>query len=103
MTDYPFVNEDENKFIVHHIFSVDEMRQMVGTNWISSSNSVVTISKIEEPTPGWQEIFYEWPPTEHSRGFHNKERFAFQCRYCLLVDDKCPQFVKDNLIETQLQ
>ena len=74
---------------------------MTGTNWISSCNNTVTIERIEtricKDGSEWSDIHYVWPPTEHSRGYNDKDHFSFQCRYCLLIDEKTPDFVKENL------
>jgi hypothetical protein len=98
---YQTETENDKTFTIGHIFNRECMKKMTGTNWISSSNNTVTIERIEarilKDGTEWVDIHYIWPPTEYSRGFHNKDHFSFQCRYFLLIDDKTPEFVKSEL------
>ena len=95
---YKTETENGKTFIIGHIFNREDMKKMAGTNWISSCNNTVTIERIEtrilKDGSEWVDIHYIWP----SRGFHNKDHFPFQCRYFLLIDDKTPEFVKENLL-----
>ena len=93
--------ENDKTFIIGHIFSQEDIKKMTGTNWISSCNNTVTIERIEtricKDGSEWSDIHYVWPPTEHSQGYNDKDHFSFQCRYCLLIDEKTPDFVKKEL------
>jgi len=99
--------ENDKTFIIGHIFNREDMKKMTGTNWISSCNNTVTIERVEtrhdplnrifKDGEEWVDIHYTWQQTKHSRGFYNKDHLAFQCRYCLLIDDKTPEFVKREL------
>lgn len=89
--------------VVHHIFSKDEMKQMTGTTWVGSGNAPVKITNVgvisdNDGNTVWVDINYEWEPTtSNDRGFNNKDFFAFQCRYSLVVDENAPEFVRTNL------
>ena len=67
----------------------------VGQSWISSSGSIVTVKSIDYSDPTDPLIGYEWNSNQGIAS-HKKFAFAFQCRYCLVVDkDNLPENLKD--------
>jgi hypothetical protein len=80
----------ENHFgkniVCGHIFPDNEVK--VGSQWQSSSGSIVTVQQVdltESGSEGW--VTYNWMEQGHRRT-HEKMIFAFQCRYCLIVEDE---------------
>lgn len=69
-----------NKIVCRHIFPVSEMK--VGSKWQSSSGAIVTIESICDL--GW--VTYSWYVGD-TKKVNEKESFAFQCRYCLIVEN----------------
>lgn len=69
-----------NKIVCGHIFKSDEIK--VGQRWQGSSGSVVTIESVEDD---W--VAYSWH-VDGVKKVHDKLSFAFQCRYCLIVEDE---------------
>lgn len=85
-----------HKAIVRHIFKREELK--VGQKWIGGSGNVVTIedikvypSKHENDKP-FYDIYYSWYENGVKKT-HDKDHFAFQCRYCLIVDEDTPDTV----------
>jgi len=72
-----------HSIVCGHIYDVREL--MIGSRWMSSSGSIVTITDIDTKGDGW--ITYEWQERGETRR-HEKMSFAFQCRYCLIVDSE---------------
>ena len=65
------------------ILPVEELK--VGQLWVGTSGTQVTITGIDGD---W--ITYEWSENGQTKT-HEKESFAFQCRYCLVVSDSDSQ------------
>jgi hypothetical protein len=64
--------------VVRHKFDPDEIE--VGSMWMSSGNNVVTVT---ENDGEW--ITYQWEESAGTK-YNSKDYFAFQCRYCLIID-----------------
>ena len=64
--------------VVRHKFAADEIE--VGSKWMSSGGSVVTIF---ENDGEW--ITYQWEESTGTK-YHTKDSFSFQTRYCLIID-----------------
>lgn len=64
-----------------HILSPEFI--LVGQRWASAdgSNREVTVSNVDGD---W--IEYTWSDGDGAAVYHAKLSFAFQCRYCLIVD-----------------
>ena len=84
--DYETKIQNGHKFIIGHFFNADEIQ--VGSRWIGSGGGIVTVEGLN--TYGsigpWIEVQYSWYEKGEKRT-HEKDVFAFQCRYCLIVDD----------------
>jgi hypothetical protein len=69
--------------VVRHFFKPYEIQ--IGSRWCvaNGSNHIVTIEDIIHygSTDPWYEVVYSWEET------WQKETFAFQCRYCLIIED----------------
>jgi hypothetical protein len=78
--------ENGHKFIVGHFFKAHEIQ--VGSRWIGASGCIVTVEGIDSygSTDPWYEVVYSWYENEEKKT-HDKDVFAFQCRYCLIVED----------------
>ncbi len=61
------------------ILSVDKIKP--GQQWVGSSGGVVTVKEVD--AFGW--VKYEWEEGGAVKE-HEKDAFAFQCRYCLIVE-----------------
>jgi hypothetical protein len=68
------------KVVCGHFFPITEIK--VGQVWQGGLGACVTITKVDIDR---DQIYYAW---EEAGGVnvHNKEAFAFQCRYCKVVD-----------------
>lgn len=63
-----------------------------GQVWQSSGNSTVRVTAVRD---GW--VCYTWIENG-SRRYHEKDAFAFQCRYCLVLPSEA---IPDELIKEQ--
>lgn len=75
--------------VVRHIFKGEELE--VGSRWCSAdgSKSFVIIDEIKsyplvDSSKMWYEVYYS-REIGGKKFTHNKNHFAFQCRYCLIV------------------
>lgn len=59
------------------IFPAEEIK--AGQRWQGSSGHTVTVDGVNEHS-----IYYSWIESGTTMT-HNKEHFAFQCRYCLIL------------------
>lgn len=66
-----------NKIVCGHIFPRDEIK--IGSRWQGSGGGIVTVESIDDL--GW--VTYSWANGELK---NEKESFAFQCRYCLIIE-----------------
>jgi hypothetical protein len=84
--DYETELIDGRKAIVRHFFKAHEIQ--VGSRWIGSSGGIVTIEGFNTygSTDPWIEVVYSWEK-DGEKFTHEKDAFAFQCRYCLIVED----------------
>ena len=57
-----------------------------GQVWVSSGNNTVRVTDVEVSTDGHYLIKYEWDERGEVRS-HEKWMFAFQCRYCLALEN----------------
>ena len=69
------------KIVCRHIFKADEIK--IGSRWQGSGGSIVEVTSVDGL--GWVE--YKWNDSLGEVKVHEKESFAFQCRYCLIVDE----------------
>ena len=79
--------------VVRHFFKPHEIK--VGSRWISSCGYIVTVEEIKKYRVGyhgnpskeydWYEIYYSWEENGVKKT-HDKDQFAFQCRYFLIVE-----------------
>lgn len=71
------------KLVCGHIFNTEEIKE--GQLWAAASgaNHVVKISKVHYQCE-WVE--YEWTDSKGMMHIHEKQAFAFQCRYCKVVE-----------------
>lgn len=60
-----------------HIFKASSINP--GQYWQSSSGSIVLVTQVSD---GWVSYM------QHDGVPHAKEAFAFQCRYCLVINDE---------------
>jgi hypothetical protein len=76
--------ENGHKFIVGHFFKAHQIQ--VGSRWIGASGCIVTVEGIDSygSTNPWYEVVYSWYENGEKKT-HDKDVFAFQCRYCLIV------------------
>ena len=79
--------QNGRKIVCGHIFKIDKIK--VGQIWQGVGGFTVTITKIEN-----NHIYYQWEEENGIVKTHNKESFAFQCRYCLVVDETWIKYVK---------
>jgi hypothetical protein len=77
---------DGRKAVVRHFFEPHEIQ--VGSRWIGSSGSIVVVEGINQygSTDPWYEVMYSWEENGVKKTWQ-KETFAFQCRYCLIIED----------------
>jgi hypothetical protein len=59
------------------IFPADEIKE--GQRWQGSSGHTVTVESVNDHS-----VYYSWVE-RGTKMTHNKSRFAFQCRYCLIL------------------
>lgn len=79
MSDKRIEQHHGRTIVCGYIFPLNEIKP--GQEWQGSSGSVVTIESVD--ADGW--VTYWW--TERGeRKSHTKEAFAFQCRYCLVLN-----------------
>jgi len=75
------IEEHHGRMIVcQHIYKPEEI--VIGCRWQGSGGSVVTVESI--CNLGW--VTYSWTDVNGVKKTHEKESFAFQCRYCLIVE-----------------
>lgn len=80
--------QGNHHIICGYILNIDDIKP--NQQWIGTSNSPVTISSVKDG-----DVYYTWYEKGELK-IHCKESFAFQCRYCLIVDlDNLPPFVGD--------
>ena len=84
--DYETKIQNGHKFIVGHFFKPHEIQ--IGSRWIGSGGGVVTVEGLNTygSTDPWVEVMYSWYQHDVKVTFE-KDVFAFQCRYCLIVED----------------
>ena len=79
---------DGRKAIVRHFFEAHEIQ--IGSRWARADGSkgYVTVEGFEcyGSIDPWIEVVYSWEK-DGKKFTHEKEVFAFQCRYCLIVED----------------
>ena len=71
--------------VVGHFFKESEIE--VGSRWISVSGGIVTVDGINQYgslDPSY-DVVYSWVENGEKKT-HQKEVFAFQCRYFLIVE-----------------
>jgi hypothetical protein len=71
--------------VVGYFFKESEIE--VGSRWISVSGSIVTVEGINQygSLDPFYEVVYSWNEKGEKKT-HQKEVFAFQCRYFLIVE-----------------
>jgi len=74
-----FEKHNGNWQVCGYIFPNSEIK--VGQRWQGVSGNIVTIEKNES-----DDIYYSWME-KGEKVFHDKTTFAFQCRYCLILDN----------------
>jgi hypothetical protein len=82
---------DGRKAVVRHFFKPHEIQ--VGSRWARADGSrgYVTVEEIkvypasDHEENHWYEIYYSWEENGVKKTWQ-KETFAFQCRYCLIVE-----------------
>lgn len=71
-----------------HIFKAHEIQ--VGSRWARADGSrgYVTVEGLNTygSIDPWIEVVYSWEK-DGEKFTHEKDAFAFQCRYCLIVED----------------
>ena len=72
------INPEGRAIITQYIFPVEDL--VIGTRWASTGNTLVTIESI-----GGEWVTYSWFEGD-SKKTHEKSAFAFQCRYCLVLE-----------------
>jgi hypothetical protein len=77
---------DGRRAVVRHFFKPHEIQ--VGSRWIGSSGSIVVVEGINQygSTDPWYEVVYSWEENGVKKT-HDKDQFAFQCRYCLIIEE----------------
>ena len=81
---------DGRRAVVRHFFKAHEIQ--VGSRWARADGSkgYVTVEGLNtygsNPTDPWIEVVYSWEK-DGEKFTHEKDVFAFQCRYCLIVED----------------
>lgn len=68
------------KIVCGHIFPISEFEP--GQRWQASGGATVIITKVDVAN---DRIHYAWQDAG-GVNVHTKECFAFQCRYCKIVD-----------------
>jgi hypothetical protein len=63
-----------------HILAHDEIQ--VGQTWAAADGGNYTVQVLDVDRFGW--VRYSWTEGVEERS-HEKESFAFQCRYCLVL------------------
>jgi len=81
-----------NKIVCQHIFPGTEIK--IGSRWQGSSGSVVEVVDIKRWDWTFQgktqldyDVYYKWLEGGIEK-VNYKDSFNFQCRYCLIVEDK---------------
>jgi hypothetical protein len=73
--------------VVRHFFKAHEIK--VGSRWCaaSGSNHIVIVEGINQygSIDPWYEVVYSWEENGMKKT-HDKDVFAFQCRYCLILE-----------------
>ncbi len=86
--DYETEIIDGRKAIVRHIFKPQEIQ--IDSRWARADGSkgFVTVEGFNTygSTNPWIEVVYSWE-LNGEKFTHEKDAFAFQCRYCLIVED----------------
>ena len=90
--DYETEIIDGRKAVVRHFFKPHEIK--VGSRWARADGSkgYVTVDKVkvypasDHEENHWYEIYYSWEK-QGQKATHHKESFAFQCRYCLIIEE----------------
>lgn len=79
---------DGRKAVVRHFFKTHEIQ--VGSRWARADGSkgYVTVERFNSygDTDPWHEVVYSWEENGVKKTWQ-KETFAFQCRYCLIIED----------------
>jgi hypothetical protein len=70
-----FKNFKGNVIIIHHIFPPDLIK--IGSRWMNSGGGIVTITSVNKDIISYKQC---------DGSINNKDSFAFQCRYCKIVD-----------------
>jgi hypothetical protein len=68
-----------NIIVCQHIYPIAEIK--IGSRWQESAGSVVTIIEVDYST---DDVYYRASGSDY---LHSKDVFAFQCRYCLIVEN----------------
>jgi hypothetical protein len=73
------------KAVVGHFFKESEIE--IGSRWISVSGGIVTVDDINQygSLDPFYEVVYSWVENGEKKT-HQKEVFAFQCCYFLIVE-----------------
>ena len=92
-----FEKHNDNWQVCGYIFPNSEIK--IGQRWRAVSGNIVTIEKNED-----DDIYYSWMEKGEKKT-HDKATFAFQCRYCLIVDNPlenvvCYSFENGEIKET---
>lgn len=86
--DYETEIIDGRKAIVRHIFKAHEIQR--GSRWARADGSKGYVTVEGFNTYGsidpWIGVVYSWE-LNGEKFTHEKDAFAFQCRYCLIVED----------------
>lgn len=69
-------------FLCGAILPLDEIH--IRQRWIGSSGNIVTVTGVDRENE-W--IEYTWTENGGERK-HEKQSFAFQCRYCLIIREE---------------
>ena len=79
---------DGRRAVVRHFFKVHEIQ--VGSRWARADGSkgYVTVEGFQcyGSIDPWIEVVYSWE-LNGEKFIHEKDVFAFQCRYCLIIED----------------
>ena len=85
--DYETENINGHTAVVRHFFKPHEIK--VGSRWCRADGSkgFVVVEGINQygSIDPWYEVVYSWE-LNGEKFTHEKETFAFQCRYCLIVE-----------------
>lgn len=84
MSQYRIVTENGIHFVAGGIIPAALVK--VGQQWVGASGSIVTIEHVtfDNEADAW--VRYSWVKNDVTH-FHEKLNFAFQCRYCLVVNE----------------